>query len=106
MVTDAFFADLFAQPARKQHEYRPTSVLADLIFGMPDGFDGLAYPSVEHRGRINYAIRPESFDEHLEWEEFAAMDVTKYHGFGFYEWRESAKATATDMNGNLVWETK
>lgn len=106
MVTDAFFADLFAQPARKQHEYRPTSVLADLIFRMPDGFDGLAYPSVEHRGRINYAIRPESFDEHLEWEEFVAMDVTKYHGFGFYEWRESAKATPTDKNGNLVWETR
>ena len=106
MVTDAFFADLFAQPARKQHEYRPTSVLADLIFRMRDGFDGLAYPSVEHRGRINYAIRPESFDEHLEWEEFAAMDVTKYHGFGIYEWRESAKATAIDKNGNLVWESK
>ena len=107
MVTDAFFADFFAQPAQKQHEYRPTSVLADLIFSMPDGFDGLAYPSVEHRGRINYAIRPESFNEHLEWEEFAAMDITKYHGFGFYEWRDCAKATATatDKHGNLVWET-
>ncbi len=106
LVSDAFFADLFAQPARKQHEYRPTSVLADLIFRMPDGFDGLAYPSVEHRGRIKYAIRTESFDEHLEWEKFAAIDVTKYHGFGLYEWRDCAKATATVKNENLVWETK
>lgn len=106
LVTDAFFADLFAQPARKQHEYRPTSVLADLIFRMPDGFDGLAYPSVEHRGGINYAIRPESFDEHMELEEFAAIEITKYYGFGLYEWRDCANATATDKHGNLVWETK
>ncbi len=106
LVTDAFFADLFAQPARKQHEYRPTSVLADLIFRMPDGLDGLAYPSVEHRGGINYAIRPESFDEHLEWEEFSAIEVTNYYGFGLYSWRDCANATATDKNGNLVWETK
>ena len=82
LVTDAFFADLFAQAARKQYEYRATAVLSKLI--LSSGIDGFGYPSVEHRGGVNYAIRPEKFDEHMEWKEFRALDVVHSLGFGLY----------------------
>jgi hypothetical protein len=103
LVTDAFFAELFALPARKQYEYRPTSVLANLLFKSPL-FDGFAYPSVEHRGGINYAIRPEKFDELMEWDEFLAIDVVASFGFGLYGASVRARATTVDGNGKIVWE--
>jgi hypothetical protein len=103
LVTDAFFAELFAQPARKQYEYRPTSVLTDLLLKIPI-LDGFAYPSVEHRGGINYAIRPEKFDELMEWDEFMAIDVVASFGFGIYGAPIQAKATTTDVNGKIDWK--
>lgn len=104
MVTDAFFAELFAQPARKQYEYRPTSVLASLLLNSFSLLDGFAYPSVEHRGGINYAIRPHKFDELMEWGEFAAMDVVASFGFGLYGTKIYAKAKTVDGDGKIAWE--
>jgi hypothetical protein len=103
LVTDAFFAELFAFPARKQYEYRPTSVLADLLLKSPL-LDGFAYPSVEHRGGINYAIRPRKFDELMEWEEFMVIEVVASFGFGLYQTPMRAKGTNISEDGNISWE--
>lgn len=104
LVIDAFFSDLFALPARKQHEYRPTSALSTLLFQGIAGLDGFGYPSVEHRGGVNYAILPKSFDEKMEWVEFRTLEVVEYVGFGIYGTKIYATASETDEDGKLIWK--
>lgn len=104
LVIDAFFSDLFALPARKQHEYRSTSALSTLLFQKIAGLDGFGYPSVEHRGGVNYAILPKSFDEKMEWIEFRVLEVVEYLGFGIYGTKIYATASETDEDEKLIWK--
>jgi hypothetical protein len=108
LLVDAFFADLFAQPASKPRDYKATSMLASLLLKARNNdttrsLDGFAYPSVAHRGGLNFAIRPDRFDSVMEWEHFMVFEVTDYLGFGLYGQRQTTKASKVKA-GHIEWE--
>ncbi|NRA17473.1 MAG: RES family NAD+ phosphorylase [Oceanospirillaceae bacterium] len=87
LLVDAFFAEAFSKPASKDNEYKITSALIEYLLDptkLKKYVDAVAYPSVAHRGGINYAIRPEAFDEHCEWANFYAYEITGNYGYGLY----------------------
>lgn len=108
LLVDAFFADLFSQPAQKQRDYKATSALASLLLEAQaagkEVLDGFYYPSVAHRGGLNVAIRPDKFDALLEWEHFMCFEITDYLGFGLYGRRQIASAMPTPASGCINWE--
>ena len=66
LLVDAFFADIFSKPAFRDDEYKLTSTLIEVLLNpylSSLDIDGVAYPSVAHRGGINYVISPNSFDD-------------------------------------------
>ena len=65
--------------------------------------DGFVYPSVAHRGGLNFANRPERFDATMEWEGFVAVEITDSLGFGLYGTRKYAEATVVDDKGEIAW---
>lgn len=108
LLVDAFFADLFAQPATKQRDYKATAVLAGLLLDARDDSgrminDGFAYPSVGHRGGLNFAIHPQGFDRAMEWEHFMVFEITDYLGFGLYA-REQVASASRVQDGVIQWE--
>lgn len=108
ILVDAFFSDQFAQPASKPRDYKITAALAELILdAQNDGnrfLDGFAYPSVAHRGGINCAIRPDSFDSKMNWEQFMAFKITNFLGFGLYGRRQHATAASVNSDGAIEWK--
>lgn len=79
---DAFMADMFMSPASKQRDYKVTSVLSDIIRSRFNTMDGLTYPSVAHRGGLNYAFNSEQFDQKMEICKCEKFEITRYLGFG------------------------
>jgi hypothetical protein len=111
MLMDAFLSELFISPARTPREYKATSALADILFSVKveDGnkllsLDGFAYPSVQNRGGINYAIRSDRFSECMEIYHCMAFEIINYLGFGIYGRKKYAESTAIDSVGNVTWE--
>jgi hypothetical protein len=102
-VVDAFFADAFLAPARQPRGYKVTAALSELLLDGSNQLDGFAYPSVAHRGGLNVVIRPERFDNIMDWEHFMAFEVTAYLGFGIYGRREYASADRP-ANGKVAWK--
>jgi hypothetical protein len=108
LLIDAFFSEQFSRPAAKQRDYKITSALSELLLEGQTSEqkyvqDGFAYPSVAHRGGINFAIRPSSITEHFEWEQFDAYEVTELFGFGLYRIRKYATSTKTEADGQISW---
>lgn len=110
LLVDAFFADMFLQPAAKQRDYKVTSALSALLLDVKSdkhpeiSIDGFAYPSVAHRGGINFAVRPDRFDALFEWECFMAFEVTNNLGFGIYGYQKYAEGSSLDHEGNILWQ--
>lgn len=107
LLVDAFFADLFALPAAKQQERKATGALAGLLLDAVDQegkplLDGFAYPSVAHRGGLNFALRPDSVDRALQWQQFMVFEITDYLGFGLYG-RKQVASGATASAGTIAW---
>jgi hypothetical protein len=99
-LIDAFFADVFSQPASTPRDYKTTSILANAILRKPSSpFQALFYPSVAHRGGFNMAIVPEAFDQSFEWVEFLELEIINYLGYGIYEFNIEAQATSTNESG-------
>jgi hypothetical protein len=57
MLIDGFYADVFKN---KGKDLYPLSAAIALDFMKPQEIDGIAYPSVEHDGCQNLALKPES----------------------------------------------
>ena len=109
LYLDAFMSDLFISPARGNQDYKATSALSDIILSAErDGkriLDGFAYPSVAHRGGMNYAIRGEIFAECMEIDHCMAFEIIDYLGYGIYGRRQYAKSTSIAADGSIEWES-
>ena len=82
LLVDAFFADAFLQPSSRPRDgHRLTAALSEVLLEKSDAF---AYPSVAHRGGLNFAVRPDRFDALFEWREFISYKIVGYLGFGLY----------------------
>ena len=110
LLVDAYFTDIFSKPAYKERDYKVTSCLSELLLNIEinvDGRDitqdGFAYPSVAHRGGLNYAIAPSSFDEKFRWEKFISGEIVNYFGFGLYALKQNAEADTFEADGTINW---
>lgn len=109
LFLDAFMSDLFVTPASQWSDYKATSALSDIILsaereGKPI-LDGFAYPSVAHRGGMNFAIRGARFAEHMKIYQCMAFEITDYLGFGIYGRTQYAKSKAVAEDGTIEWES-
>jgi len=109
LYLDAFMSDLFISPARRTQDYKATSALSDIILSAErDGkriLDGFAYPSVAHRGGLNFAIRGEKFAQCMEVDHCMAFEIMDYFGYGIYGRRQYAKSTSIASDGTIEWES-
>jgi len=107
LLVDAFFSEFFSKPASKQRDYKLTSALADLLLetGTEEReqiLDGFAYPSVAHRGGMNYVVKPDSFDGLFGWNKFIACKINNYLGFGLYDYHVYAEAVF-ESEDDIQW---
>ncbi|MFT5756332.1 MAG: hypothetical protein ACI9LM_001045 [Alteromonadaceae bacterium] len=107
LLVDAYFSDAFSTPAHKEKDYKVTSALSDLILeANHDGIkvlDGFSYPSVTHRGGLNFAIMPESFDEKFVWSKFQTLEIINNLGFGLYATREISVSENYNQDEGIAW---
>lgn len=108
ILLDAFMSELFIRPANQQRDYKATSALSDVILfqkNSNDEFhvDGFAYPSVAHRGGINFAIRGSAFEQKMEIYECMTFEITEYLGYGLYGKHLKARSKAIDIAGKIEW---
>ena len=66
--------------------------------------DGFAYPSVGHRGGLNYAISPSSFDTKFRWKKFFAGEIVNFLGFGLYAYKPYAESVSIEEDGTINWK--
>jgi hypothetical protein len=107
LLLDAFMSDLFITPADRWSDYKATSALSDIIFSIEqDGrrIDGFAYPSVAHRGGINFVIHGNRFAEGMEIYYCMAFEITNYLGFDIYGRTQYATSKSVAEDGTIEWE--
>lgn len=106
-LVDAFFAESFSKPASKNSEYKLTSALIELLLSLKDGessvFDGVAYPSVAHRGGNNFVISPDHFDTKFKWILFYKLKITGYFGYGIYLKNLIATGQCLNSGKEIEW---
>lgn len=80
ILIDAFLSDIFSKQALSDRDYKLTSALSDIIISasLNDKIlcDGFAYPSVAHRGGINYALDGDRFYERMAIYECMVFEIT------------------------------
>lgn len=105
---DAFMADLFLAPVSRASDYKTTSALSDIVFSASkDGrpiFDGFAYPSVAHRGGMNFAIHRSAFLTKMEVTHCMAFEIIEPLGYGIYGRRQYARSKSISSGGAIEWE--
>ena len=105
---DAFMADLFLAPANHASDYKATSALSDIIFSASnDGkpiLDGFAYPSVAHRGGMNFAVQRAAFLTKMAVTQCMAFEIIDYLGYGIYGRKQYAKSKSIASDGAIQWE--
>jgi len=108
ILLDAFMADLFLAPASRASEYKATSALGDIIFSASkDGrsiLDGFAYPSVAHRGGMNFAIHRSAVLAKMEVIHCMAFEIIESLGYGIYGRKQYAKSKSIASDGAIEWE--
>jgi hypothetical protein len=107
IVVDAFLSDVFIAPARGQLDYKLTSALSDIILSAEhEGkriCDGFAYPSVAHRGGLNFAFEGSCFPDRMEISECMVFQIVDYLGYGIYGRVQVAKSTCVFADGLIDW---
>lgn len=105
---DAFMADLFLSPASRASDYKATSALSELIFSASTGgkpiLDGFAYPSVAHRGGMNFAIQRPAFLAKMNVTHCMAFEIIDLLGYGLYGRKQYAKSKSIASDGAIEWE--
>lgn len=101
-------ADLFLSPANHASDYKATSALSDIIFSASnDGkpiLDGFAYPSVAHRGGMNFAVQGAAFLNKMEVAQCMAFEIIDNLGYGIYGRKQYAKSKSIASDGTIEWE--
>lgn len=106
-LIDAFLAEIFYASVSRDIDYKLTAALSMILFDDTFGgnpIDGIIYPSVAHRGGMNYAIRGEKAIENLDLQECVCLQITQVLGFGLYASMPWHKSTAIDFEGNISWD--
>ena len=88
-LVDAFFASQFRKRARKPFEYKLCAAICKLYFSSYE-MDGVAYPSVENRGGLNFALKESTYKKKCEPTICSACRITDYFGYGKYDWNDYA----------------
>ena len=105
---DAFMADLFLAPASRASDYKATSALSDIIFSASMDerpiLDGFAYPSVAHRGGMNFALHRSAFLAKMEVIHCMAFEIIESLGYGIYGRKQYAKSKSIASDGAIEWE--
>lgn len=105
---DAFMANLFLSPATHTSDYKATSALSDIIFSANNDskpiLDGFVYPSVAHRGGINFAIKGSAFLTKMEVIHCMAFEIIDSLGYGIYGRKQYAKSKSISSDGAIEWE--
>lgn len=104
---DAYLADFFSRIPNSNTEnnlYEVTSRIANAYLMQAD-VDGIIYPSVKHAGGLNYAIKPEVFDERFEVVKYALTAPVHAHGYGLFEYFVHAEGNQLHPNGDFLFRT-
>lgn len=105
---DAFMADLFLAPASRTSDYKATSALSDIIFSASNDdkpiLDGFAYPSVAHRGGMNFALHRPALLAKMNVTHCMAFEIIDSLGYGIYGRRQYAKSKSIVADGTIEWE--
>jgi hypothetical protein len=90
---DAYLADYFGRtPDEKDQRnlYDVTARIANALLTQ-DGIDGLIYPSVRHQGGLNYAIKPDVFDQKFVVGKYQLTTALYRYGYGLFEYYSYAE---------------
>jgi hypothetical protein len=104
---DAYFADYFSRVFNEQTErnlYEVTARIAHALLMQPD-IDGIIYPSVQHAGGLNFAIKPDIFDAKFTPGRYILTTPIFHYGHGLFEFHEHSGGTHLSENGNFIWQT-
>lgn len=102
-LVDAFFASCFSDAAICDKDYKITSAIADVILE-PNELDGIAYPSVAHRGGLNFAIKPAAFKAKMRVKSCSLVEITDDLGYGIYGRKLVKHTEKINSNGGIFWD--
>ncbi len=102
MFVDAFMADLFSRDGGTPGIYEVTSAIADRYLAA--GMDGIAYPSVQHRGGLNIALHPRCQNE-MGVSEFGLYAIEEDLDYGLFKKRFVKDASSYDLDGLIKWNS-
>ena len=100
-LVDAFFSDRFSRVGKS--EYKLTNLIAS-EFLSTQVIDGIIYPSVEHLGTYNYAIKPDSFDEKFDIVHVQGQAILRTYGYGIFQNLFYADSVDIKDNGTIIWK--
>lgn len=99
LITDAF---LFEQLTRDRVGYQISSYIAKSIFDKIPHLSAIAYPSVQHEGAVNFAIKTNHFWN--SWSVVAARRQKVDHlACGYYETSQTEHVSGITCGGDLQW---
>jgi|TARA_R110002033_G_scaffold7587_1_gene27490 hypothetical protein len=102
-LLDAYLSELFFKKAYTKKDYKLTSAFSDIIYKLDSSLDGISYPSVKHRGGINFAIKSETFDEKIKVLAVVKIKIINDLGFGIYTYEVLDKSKSIGLNGDINW---
>jgi hypothetical protein len=104
---DAYIADFMSRVPDETTERNLYEVTARIsnAYLFQDDVDGIVYPSVRHKGGLNFAIKPDVFDVKFEPIKFALTSPVRDYGYGLFEYFEHAQGTHVREDGTLLWHT-
>lgn len=82
-LVDAFFVDRLGRKGSPD-EYRVTAAIASELLRSKQ-LQGVIYPSVEHSGGFNVAIKPSCYEEHVFPVETTPSIILRSYGYGAYQ---------------------
>ena len=99
-LVDAFFVDRLGRKGGKD-EYRVTAkITAELL---QSDLHGVIYPSVEHAGGYNYALKPSCYDKHIVPIQVSVQCVLRSYGYGAYTTGRWGPADINEYPGEIQW---
>ena len=100
-LTDRFFADILSRKGSKSL-YQVTSALSSVF--LEENSDGVLYSTVEGKGEPAVALNPVAVDSKLEHQFACDVNVQKWYGYEFYQYKTLVKTSSIDRKtGNLIW---
>ncbi|MFL7010965.1 RES family NAD+ phosphorylase [Enterovibrio norvegicus] len=99
-LVDAFFADCLSRP--DDHHYRLTATIANELI-LKTGCDGLAYPSVKHKGEANFAIQASSYDTGIIPIQTSLCMSGKHYGYELRRVWYERHSQSIDPSGDIHW---